>query len=118
VLLTAWSTAGVLGPQVVNYMRQSAIDRGLPRTQVYNQIFWVLAAMLAIGFVANLLIKPVDPRRLLQDAPTAAAAPAAASAAEGAGNGGALLVLAWIGVLIPIAWGVWITLTKAAALFR
>ena len=29
-----------------------------------------------------------------------------------------LLIMAWLGVLIPIAWGVWITLTKAAALFR
>ena len=118
VLLTAWSTAGVLGPQVVNYMRQSAIDRGLPRTQVYNQIFWVLAVMLAIGFVANLLIRPVDERRLQQDVTPVMTAPTTASTAGGAGERGVLLILAWAGVLVPIAWGVWITLTKAAALFR
>ncbi len=117
-LLTAWATAGVLGPQVVNYMRQSAIERGLPRTQVYNQIFWVLAAMLAIGFVANLLIRPVDPKRLLQDAALAGAGPGAVIEDAASHRLSPALALAWLGVLIPIAWGVWITLTKAAALFR
>jgi MFS family permease len=118
-LLTAWSTAGVLGPQVVNYMRQSAIDRGLPRTQVYSQIFWVLTAMLAVGFVANLLIRPVDPQRLRHDAIEPAASSSGAAAADDTSHRvGPLLILAWLGVLIPIAWGVWITVTKASALFR
>ena len=118
VLLTAWSTAGVLGPQMVNYMRQSAIDKGLPRAQVYNHIFWVLAAMLAVGFVANLLIKPVDSGRLTQDEAPTAAGPAAVVADETSHKVGPALVLAWLGVLIPIAWGVWITVTKASALFH
>ena len=118
VLLTAWSTAGVLGPQVVNYMRQSAIDKGLPRAQVYNHIFWVLAAMLAVGFFANLLIKPVDSSRLTQDAAPTTAGTAAAVADETSHKVGPALVLAWLGVLIPIAWGVWITVTKASALFH
>ncbi len=31
---------------------------------------------------------------------------------------GPVLILAWLAVLIPIAWGVWITISKAAALFH
>ncbi|HEY2660865.1 MAG TPA: OFA family MFS transporter [Caulobacteraceae bacterium] len=119
VLLTAWSTAGVLGPQMVNYMRQSAIDRGLPRTQFYTQIFWVLTAMLAVGFVANLLIRPVDAARLNYDDEAAVASGADGAAVDQTSHSvGPLLILAWLGVLIPIAWGVWITIAKASALFR
>ena len=118
VLLTAWSTAGVLGPQVVNYMRQGGIDRGLPRTAVYTQIFWVLTAMLAVGFVANLLIRPVDPARLLHDPLAEAVAERPEAADETSHAVGPVLILAWLAVLIPIAWGVWITVSKAAALFH
>ena len=35
-LLTAWSTAGILGPVLVNYIREYQIDAGVPRAQVYN----------------------------------------------------------------------------------
>jgi len=31
---------------------------------------------------------------------------------------GVLAALAWLVVLVPIGWGVWLTVTKAAALFR
>ena len=33
-LLTAWATAGILGPVVVNYMREYQLGLGLPRDQV------------------------------------------------------------------------------------
>ncbi len=121
VLLTAWSTAGVLGPQVVNLMRQSALEAGAPRTEVYTRIFGVLAGMLAVGFVANLLVRPIPASRLRSDdAPAASlAAVGVAGEAERASAGSAVLAgLAWLVVLIPIGWGVWLTVTKAAALFR
>jgi MFS family permease len=120
VLLTAWSAAGILGPQVVNLMRQSAIDLGVPRGRIYGPIYLALAAMLAMGLVANLLIRPVDARRLIHDAAPdgAEVVNVAAGADETSHQVGPLLILAWLGVLVPIAWGVWITVTKAAALFR
>src|SRR5450830_1823077 len=34
-LLTAWATAGILGPVVVNYMREYQLSLGMPRDQVY-----------------------------------------------------------------------------------
>ena len=33
-LLTAWSTAGVIGPVVVNYIREAQIAAGVPRSAV------------------------------------------------------------------------------------
>jgi hypothetical protein len=39
------------------------------------------------------------------------------SAGHGAGQWG-LVVLAWAAVGLPLLWGVWNTLLKAAALFR
>ncbi|MBV9633122.1 MAG: OFA family MFS transporter [Methylobacteriaceae bacterium] len=58
-LLTAWSTAGILGPVIVNYLHDSRIAAGIPRNHVYRQIFYVLTALLVLGFIANLLIVPV-----------------------------------------------------------
>ena len=121
VLLTAWSTAGILGPQVVNLMRQSAIEAGVPRTEVYTRIFVVLAGMLAVGLVANLLVRPVPAARLHMDEAMAEASAAAApgDVAHALSAAGALrAAAAWLAVLIPIGWGVWLTVTKAAALFR
>jgi len=61
-LLTAWSTAGVLGPVLVNYIREYQIDRGVPNAQAYNVTMYVLAGLLVIGLISNLMVKPVDPR--------------------------------------------------------
>jgi MFS family permease len=61
-LLTAWSTAGILGPVLVNYIREYQIDRGVPNAQAYNVTMYVLAGLLVIGFVCNLAVRPVDER--------------------------------------------------------
>src|SRR3569833_2308768 len=50
-LLTAWSTAGVLGPVLVNYIRDYQLDHGVPKAQVYSITMYVLAGLLAIGFI-------------------------------------------------------------------
>jgi MFS family permease len=61
-LLTAWSTAGILGPVLVNYIREYQIDRGVPNAQAYNITMYVLAGLLVIGFICNLAVRPVDER--------------------------------------------------------
>ena len=35
-LLTAWSTAGIIGPVVVNYIREAQLAAGVPRDQLYD----------------------------------------------------------------------------------
>ncbi len=61
-LLTAWSTAGILGPVLVNYIREYQIDRGVPNAQAYNVTMYVLAGLLVIGFLCNLAVRPVEER--------------------------------------------------------
>jgi MFS family permease len=58
-LLTAWSAAGVFGPVLVNYIREDRIAHGVPKAQAYSLTMYIMAGLLVIGFIANLLIKPV-----------------------------------------------------------
>ena len=61
-LLTAWSLAGVLGPLIVNRMRQSQIAAGVPKADAYTLSMHIMAALLVVGFLCNLLVRPVDER--------------------------------------------------------
>jgi len=67
-LLTAWSTAGVLGPVLVNYLREYQIGHGVPAAQAYNTTMYILAGLLVVGFVANLMVRPVAERYFLTEA--------------------------------------------------
>jgi MFS family permease len=127
-LLTAWSVAGVLGPVIVNYIRDYQLDHGIPRAQVYSITMFILAALLAIGFICNWLVRPVDAKYAMTAEELAATAPRQPAAAPGAlahgssghagGAVGGLVVAAWALVWIPIGWGVWVTLAKAVLLFK
>jgi MFS family permease len=121
-LLTAWSTAGIVGPVVVNYIRQAQIDAGVPREQVYDFTLYILAGMLALGFLCNLMVKPLAQRWFMSDEQVAelqvAQTPVPSDAVSlGASQGNTMVALAWLAVGIPIAWGVWVTLQTAMALF-
>ena len=59
-ILTAWSTAGVLGPVLVNYIREYQLDHGVERAQAYHTTMYILAGLLVIGFICNWMIRPVD----------------------------------------------------------
>lgn len=67
-LLTAWATAGILGPVVVNYMREYQLGLGLPREQVYNQTMYILVGMLVVGLIANMLVRPLADKHFMTDA--------------------------------------------------
>ncbi len=121
-LLTAWSTAGVLGPFIVTSMRDSAIAAGTPRAAIYPPIYWVLAGLLVAGFVANLFVRPMAARFHMSDAELEAVRPAGATDAThdgsiGIGGIDGRVLLAWAVVCIPLAWGLWTTGMKAVALF-
>jgi MFS family permease len=61
-LLTAWSAAGVLGPFLVNHLREYQIAHGVPKADAYGVTMYVMAGLLAVGFIANLMVRPVDPK--------------------------------------------------------
>jgi MFS family permease len=58
-LLTAWSVAGVLGPVLVNYIREAQIEHGVPKYQAYNVTMYIMAGLLVIAFFANIRVKAV-----------------------------------------------------------
>jgi MFS family permease len=125
-LLTAWSTAGILGPVVVNYMHDTRLEKGVPFDQVYAPIFVVLAGLMVVGFIANLLVKPVADKYFMSDAELAEVHKQAheksmqnevASVATGDAQHPILVKLAWAAVFIPISYGIWMTVLKAWALF-
>ena len=127
-LLTAWSTAGILGPVVVNYMRDYQLSLGIPREQVYNQTMYILVGFLVVGLIANLMIRPVAQKYFMTDAELAeerrlAHERAAATAVTGTGastapSSTATVALAWLAVGIPLAWGVWMTLASVSKFFN
>jgi MFS family permease len=125
-LLTAWSTAGIIGPVVVNYIREFQLAAGVKPDQLYNTTMYILCAMLIVGLICNYLIKPVDSKWHMSEAEVAKLQAATASAAAsgpsgsfGIGFGGldAKAALFWAFVGVPLAWGVWITLQSAAKIF-
>ncbi|GGG47827.1 MFS transporter [Kocuria dechangensis] len=61
-LLTAWSAAGVAGPLIVNAFLDAQGTPGELTAQAYQPALLTMVALLVIGFVANLLITPVDAR--------------------------------------------------------
>ena len=58
-LLTAWSAAGVAGPVLVNYIRQSQIDHGVAKADAYSVTMYIMATLLVVGFVCNILVKQI-----------------------------------------------------------
>lgn len=61
-LLTAWSVAGVLGPVLVNYIREYLKSQGATGVALYAPTMYLMAALLAIALVCNLLVRPVAER--------------------------------------------------------
>jgi MFS family permease len=61
-LLTAWSTAGVLGPLIVNAVADSQIAAGVQGPGRYTTSFMIMIGLLVVGFVCNELIRPVASR--------------------------------------------------------
>ena len=61
-LLTAWSTAGVLGPLIVNAIADSRIAAGVTGPGRYTLSFTIMVGLLVVGFVCNELIRPVNER--------------------------------------------------------
>ncbi|HVZ01065.1 MAG TPA: OFA family MFS transporter [Dongiaceae bacterium] len=64
-LLTAWSAAGVLGPVLVNYIRQYQIDNGVAKADAYTVTMYIMAGLLFVGFLCNLAMRPVHERHHL-----------------------------------------------------
>ena len=70
-LITAWSMAAILGPQLVDRLSKANKDAGVTPAHAYNSIFYLMVGLLAVGLIANLLVRPVDPKYHVAEAPKA-----------------------------------------------
>jgi MFS family permease len=119
-LLTAWSTAALVGPSIVTYAREAQVARGVPKSDAYSLTMYGLVGVLLVGFAANLRVDAT--KRFATSA--ASAARAAQADAEAGGTATApraptgRLVVCWLVVSVPLAWGVAQVVTKSLALFR
>ncbi len=116
-VLTAWSTAGVVGPVLVNYLREAQLARGVPASAVYDGTMGVLAGLLAVGFLCNLAVRPVD-ERAFEATASGASAEAEVEARAPSAQSWVLVAIAWTAVGAPLLWGVCRTALLATALFR
>jgi len=124
-ILTAWSTAGILGPVIVNYMHDMRVEAQVPFSEIYAPIFYILALMLAVGFISNLMVRPVAKKFFMTDKELLIEKKLAhekfMSEKEVIGKAEKtplITLLAWLAVGIPISFGVWSTIQKAWILFH
>jgi MFS family permease len=59
-LLTAWSVAGIAGPLIIDALADAGTKNGKGGPALYSTAFVIMTVLLAIGFVANELIRPVN----------------------------------------------------------
>jgi MFS family permease len=125
-LITAWSVAGVVGPALIAKLREAQLAHGIPKNLVYDRTLYIMAGLLFVGFLCNLLVRPVSSKyfmtaeqlekeRSLQREIRDAARASPAVATENRGS--PLVLLAWLAVGIPFLIGLYIALRKAAPLF-
>ena len=118
-LLTAWSTAGIIGPVLVNYIREAELAAGVPRQQVYDFTMYILAGLLLFGLIANAFVKSRIPSPKPQiPSHTHITRPVAARVGIwNLGFGSWDLLFSWTAIGLPLAWGTWVTLGQALVLF-
>jgi MFS family permease len=116
-LLTAWSTAGILGPVLVNYVREFQISHGVAASNAYTFTMYVLVAFLGLGLICNLAVRPAN-RALFTLAPAAQPVGTRISSSDGPVDEWGLVAIAWLLVAVPIGWGVYKTLALVSQMFR
>jgi MFS family permease len=116
-ILTAWSTAGLLGPQLVSYLREFQISRGVAAADAYTFTMYILVGLLGLGLVCNLAVRPVA-KSLFTMAPAAEHDQARASASRAPAGEWGLVGFGWLLAGVPIAWGVFRTLALVGQMFR
>ena len=124
-LLTAWSTAGIIGPVIVNYIREYEKSVGVPARQALRR-YHVCACRAARARPDCQLAGAAISGAVVHEAGgrpahcSRAPRPLRRHGSFGIGRGGfdGKALVAWLLVGVPIAWGVWVTLSKASVLFH
>jgi MFS family permease len=124
-MLTAWSTAGVIGSILMSALRNEQLAQGVSQSRAYDLTFYVLAGLLVVGLVCNAWVRPVAPRYFMTPAEMEkyqcemrhqlTSTPKSTTYPEIRITLTATAAV-WLPVCLPLAWGVWITLRRVAVL--
>ena len=126
-LLTAWSAAGVAGPLIINMVVERQASRGNSGPELYQLSLYIMCVLLAVGLVANVLVRPVA-EKWFEDPETVqakveadrASARESATTASGSGAGSVHALVAAVLALVIAAllvYGLWETAVKASQMF-
>src|SRR5699024_4012230 len=66
-LLTAWSAAGIAGPLIVNSVVESQAKAGNEGPDLYTLSMFIMVGLLAVGLVANILMRPVAEKHTIEN---------------------------------------------------
>ena len=118
-LLIAWSAAGVVGPLIINGFLDAEGTPGELTADAYRPALLTMVGVLAIGFVANLLVRPVAEKHREDEASSDASDDEPADTASGSTDSKkpALALLAWVVVGGPLLYGLVETIRKTTTLF-
>ena len=125
-ILTAWATAGVVGPVLINYLREAQLRHGMPSADAYNLTLYISAGLLLLGLFCNLLVRPVADKFLMTAEELAkerqhglnGAATTICESLRPAAASWLAVACAWASVGLPLTWGIFKTVEKASAFFR
>ncbi|MEO5710095.1 MAG: OFA family MFS transporter [Nocardioidaceae bacterium] len=124
-LLTAWAAAGVAGPLIVNRFLDAEGTPGQLTYAAYKPALLTMVGVLAVGFVANLLIRQVSDRfhepdreePQLVESPAGGGGVATATRTGTTTTRPVLLVVSWAVVGLPLVYGIYQTVVKVSSLF-
>lgn len=126
-LLTAWSCAGLLSPLLINIIRDMQISAGVPKAQAYSVTLYIMAAFLCVGFACAFLIKPVHSKHYMTDEQLRAVQSKLEEKIAHAQESGDVpvkkptsagkLILSWVVVGVPLAYGIYETILQTAKMF-
>ena len=114
-LLTAWSIAGIIGPQLVSRLRDAQLSRGVAASDAYTLTMYILVALLGVGLICNLGVRPVA-GHLFTLTPAAKAAQTQSSVEDRPGEWG-LVAAGWLLAGVPICWGITKTVALVSQMF-
>lgn len=126
-LLLAWSLAAVLGPVLVNYIRQAQIDSGVPAAQAYSVTMYIMVGLLVLGLLCNAAVKAVHEKhhhRSIEEAAHSGnpddetAVSDAYLVAEQLSHSGFAVWWRWLLVSVPLGYGIVMVFAKVMDLFK
>ncbi len=126
-LLTAWSTAGLLSPLLINIIRDMQLNAGVAKAQAYSVTLYIMACFLVVEFFFALMIRPVNSKYYMTEEEVKAAkaeledkvakAQASGVVPPSKPTSAGTMVICWLIVGIPLLWGIYQVALQTAKMF-